>query len=421
MVVALSAVLPRAFVQARRDREADLIHRGRQYERAIQLYFRKFRRYPAKLEDLENTNGIRFLRRRFSDPITGSDEWRIIHIGANGMLVDSVVQTPSPQGSGPMTAGTLQLSDMTGQGGQPSFGLSPMAPQGQSGAGPAAGPGAQNPAQVIPGQVYIVPGVMGGTPGSTAQPGMVQRGGAPQQGFGQPVPNAYPGMMTGQPGQPGAAPMPGMVVTPGVPGGVAGGMAGSIPGLPAGVAVPGTVLPGDSMNASVATTTPGMVPIPGQPGVPGQPGGQQMPGGFGPTFGAAPGSAPATGTPTAGGGQVFGGGIAGVASKSTGSGFNVYNGRENYNEWEFVYDFRRDPLLVGAAGGGGLVPPAQTIPGLPGQQPPVPLTPNLPGQPGAPGATQPRPGFPGGGLPGGGPGGIFNPNPPNQPVQPGRR
>jgi len=37
-------------------------------------------RWPAKIEDLENTNNRRFLRHRFKDPFTGKDEWRLVHI-----------------------------------------------------------------------------------------------------------------------------------------------------------------------------------------------------------------------------------------------------------------------------------------------------------------------------------------------------
>lgn len=59
--------------QIKRDREEELIHRGVQYSRAIRRYVKKFGRYPAKIEDLEKTNNIHFLRKRYKDPITGKD------------------------------------------------------------------------------------------------------------------------------------------------------------------------------------------------------------------------------------------------------------------------------------------------------------------------------------------------------------
>jgi type II secretory pathway pseudopilin PulG len=78
LFVALLAIGSLALVQSieqqiKRDREEELIHRGVQYSRAVQHYFKKFGRYPAKIEDLESTNNIRFLRKRYKDPITGKD------------------------------------------------------------------------------------------------------------------------------------------------------------------------------------------------------------------------------------------------------------------------------------------------------------------------------------------------------------
>src|SRR5690606_18102629 len=40
-------------------------------------------------------------------------------------------------------------------------------------------------------------------------------------------------------------------------------------------------------------------------------------------------------------------GIAGVASKSERSGVKVYKDRETFNEWEFVYDYRKDAQMSG--------------------------------------------------------------------------
>jgi hypothetical protein len=51
-----------------------------QYARAIGKYYRKFGRYPANMEQLEDTNHLRFLRRRYKDPITRKD-FQLIRYG----------------------------------------------------------------------------------------------------------------------------------------------------------------------------------------------------------------------------------------------------------------------------------------------------------------------------------------------------
>lgn len=77
--ISLLAVVQRLDTQIRRDREEEMIHRGVQYSRAIRKYVKKFGRYPGTLEELESTNNIRFLRKRYKDPITGKD-FKILHI-----------------------------------------------------------------------------------------------------------------------------------------------------------------------------------------------------------------------------------------------------------------------------------------------------------------------------------------------------
>ena len=90
--ITLYAAMPRVAFEAQRDREELLIDRGEQYKRGIQLYYRKFKKYPVKMEDLENSNGQRFLRNTYVDPITGKSEWRLIHVGPGGVLTDSLTQ-----------------------------------------------------------------------------------------------------------------------------------------------------------------------------------------------------------------------------------------------------------------------------------------------------------------------------------------
>ncbi len=71
-LIAIAAIImaPVIAFQVKRDREEELIHRGVQYSRAMKHFVKKFGRYPTRIEELENTNQVRFLRRRYKDPIT---------------------------------------------------------------------------------------------------------------------------------------------------------------------------------------------------------------------------------------------------------------------------------------------------------------------------------------------------------------
>lgn len=80
LAITLIAVLPDVMQEAKRDREEELIHRGVQYSRAIKKYVKKFGNYPTSLDALDNTNQIRFLRKRYKDPITGKD-FKLLHQG----------------------------------------------------------------------------------------------------------------------------------------------------------------------------------------------------------------------------------------------------------------------------------------------------------------------------------------------------
>ncbi len=113
IVIAAAAAAPDIAMSIRREREAELIHRGTQYMRAIQHYYKKFGRYPTRIEDLENTNNIRFLRRRYKDPITGK-EFRLLHFGEVNL---GAVMGMSGAGAGLMGgAAAAAMSGAFGQG-----------------------------------------------------------------------------------------------------------------------------------------------------------------------------------------------------------------------------------------------------------------------------------------------------------------
>lgn len=80
LTITLLAVAPNYRRSIRRDQEVEMIHRGVQYERAVRLYYHQFHRYPTSIEDLEDTNKMRFLRRRYKDPMSPDGKWQIAHI-----------------------------------------------------------------------------------------------------------------------------------------------------------------------------------------------------------------------------------------------------------------------------------------------------------------------------------------------------
>ena len=76
--IALAVALPKMAIEVQHDRDQETMERGKQYVRAIQLYYRKFNAYPPNLDALVKTNDIRFLRKKYIDPTTGKADWKPI-------------------------------------------------------------------------------------------------------------------------------------------------------------------------------------------------------------------------------------------------------------------------------------------------------------------------------------------------------
>ncbi len=82
LMIALAVAAPQIGQQIKREREEELIHRGQEYATAIKKFYRANNgQYPVSLDQLENSNNRRFLRKRYKDPITGKDDWKLIHVG----------------------------------------------------------------------------------------------------------------------------------------------------------------------------------------------------------------------------------------------------------------------------------------------------------------------------------------------------
>ncbi len=347
IVIYLYMQMPRVAFEAQRAKEELLIERGEQYKRAIQLFVRHNKTYPSKIEDLENFNGKRYLRRRYKDPMSGKEDWRPIHVGPGGVFLDSIVYKQKA---------ATEKAEKKPENTFISEGPSMAAPE----------PGAAQPGVTV--ALRTRPSDRPGAPGSGAMPGGVGVPGVPGTPT-DPQAQPYPGAQ-GLPGQPQSPFLP--VGPPPSPGAqqVSGQIAPGQPGAPVQV-MPGQAQPGQA--------------VPGQPFIPGLPGvtaaqfqaaaappGAQL----GPSYippGAAPPPVPVSGaqppspgaspnaalemiqklltTPRPGGlggapaqqgGQVIGGGIAGFASRVEAEGIKVYRERTKYNEWEFIYDIKED-------------------------------------------------------------------------------
>lgn len=72
LTILIAAVAPSVGVVVKRDREAELIFRGRQYARAIGLFQRRYGRYPNQLKELYE-NRPRTIRHLWKDPMCNCD------------------------------------------------------------------------------------------------------------------------------------------------------------------------------------------------------------------------------------------------------------------------------------------------------------------------------------------------------------
>lgn len=83
LVISLGIAAPQVAKSIQRDKDLETYHRGLQYRRAVQLYYRKFHAYPPNADALVKTNDIRFLRKKYVDPITGKVDWKPVLYGQN--------------------------------------------------------------------------------------------------------------------------------------------------------------------------------------------------------------------------------------------------------------------------------------------------------------------------------------------------
>ena len=358
IAITLYMEIPRVAFEAERQKELLLVDRGNQFKRAIQVFVtdktnNPTHRYPASIDEMESFNNHRYLRHRYVDPMTGKDEWRLVHING-GILTDSVTTQATPanaagQSGGSTIAATVGISEQASM---------------DSGAGGNAAGGVTRALNRRPSDT-------GGDPNS---------------------PGGSPGMAGGSNGAGGLPP-----TAPGMP-----GMPPGIPGMPGQSGAPGTPVGGQQSPPAncfgsdcTATTAGGQPPAGGIPGVPGGMGGagMGMPGGQGNGQANAQSAAASMignllttprpgGMPTGMPGATVGGGVAGVASKYQAEGIMVINQRTKINEWEYIFDqtkYRAPPNPVSGTVGTPQPPMGQGQGGNSNTAPGAPAAGNTPG------------------------------------------
>ncbi|MDD5541603.1 MAG: hypothetical protein PHX83_00335 [Acidobacteriia bacterium] len=121
LLIAMAAAVPDFKTQAKREKEIEMQFRAMQYVRAIQAYNRRFpNQWPTSVDALMNTNNIRFLRKKWTDPLTKDGTWRFIHLGPNGAVIDSKVAPTAP--NVPSATGTSTAAGAATPGGTSPFG-----------------------------------------------------------------------------------------------------------------------------------------------------------------------------------------------------------------------------------------------------------------------------------------------------------
>ena len=305
LAISLTALAPVLSQQLKRDREEELIHRGTQYSRAIKHYMKKFNRYPMSIGDLEDSNQVRFLRKRFKDPETGKD-FKLLHQGEVAMSSGGGIAGGVSAASLAAGAGNGLNANGNSFGGG-SFGASNGNSFGNSG-----GFGSNS-------------GGFGGNSGGFG-------------GFGNSG-NSFGGNQGGF-GNSGTS-----------PGGNQGGFGfgGGNPGnAPFGGQTP------NQSNNSEGTQTENNGSAPGTPN------GQ---GGFGQPVQNLGGFGAQNGNPVIGGGP-----IVGVASTSKKESIRSFGGKDHYNDWQFIYDPTMDRGGLITTPYQAQTVKAQNVNGVPGTQ-----------------------------------------------------
>ena len=123
MAILLMAVAPSIATIMKREKEQELLFRGKQYARAIGFFQRRYGRLPTELKELYE-NRPRTIRKLFKEPMCNCPDWHVIYmnsaealpIGQGGSLSGAAPQVTPGSQAGPTptpTPGPFSLSGQT--------------------------------------------------------------------------------------------------------------------------------------------------------------------------------------------------------------------------------------------------------------------------------------------------------------------
>ncbi|HUA00863.1 MAG TPA: hypothetical protein VMB02_11085 [Candidatus Aquilonibacter sp.] len=92
VIIGSQVVLQNLATEGRREREQETVWRGKQWARAIRLYYHKTGHYPQSIDDLQDgVPDMHFLRASaVKDPMDSDGSWRLIYVNATGQIIGSV-------------------------------------------------------------------------------------------------------------------------------------------------------------------------------------------------------------------------------------------------------------------------------------------------------------------------------------------
>src|SRR5438874_10000175 len=104
LTIVIATVGPSISTIMKRDREEELLFRGKQYARSIVLFQRRFGRYPTSLKEMAASRP-HTLRKLWKDPMCNCDDWKLLirgHPDSSPFLAQKVSPSngpPSPYGN----------------------------------------------------------------------------------------------------------------------------------------------------------------------------------------------------------------------------------------------------------------------------------------------------------------------------------